>query len=115
MCELKLLQTRRSFAHDVHCIVDVVFWRQSGCWLWWKTLSFITGPDCFFNMVDELVAPIPAMVDQTGTNHQDKTVDNIRTVFPETWLWSNHSAGYINYNTTQRMTVNMIDMLYITT
>ena len=45
----------------------------------------------------EVVRPL-ASVDKdgaAGSSQQSlKQVDRIRSVFPETWLWSNHTAGY---------------------
>lgn len=36
--------------------------------------------------------PVPA-IGNTAVNSQQKSVDKIRSVFPETWLWGNSSVG----------------------
>lgn len=38
-------------------------------------------------------APDPAPV-PSGTSTKLASVDSIRNVFPETWLWTNSSVGY---------------------
>lgn len=46
--------------------------------------------------------PAAAMTGGTGTatgfsSTTLKTVDRVRNVFPETWLWTNTSTGYISF------------------
>ena len=52
--------------------------------------------------VDELVAPAPGGAIPKGqaggvSNAGLKTVDRVRSVFPETWLWSNLSVGFVGH------------------
>lgn len=39
--------------------------------------------------------PVNSMVPNPAPNSQLKEVGRVRSVFPETWLWSNATIGYI--------------------
>ena len=38
----------------------------------------------------------PGLVDSKGETNQLQSADRVRTEFPETWLWSNATVGYVN-------------------
>lgn len=52
--------------------------------------------------VDELIMPAPGGAipkgQSTGSNPDSglKDVERIRSVFPETWLWRNFTAGFVD-------------------
>lgn len=44
--------------------------------------------------------PMPIMMSTPAPNFQLKEVGRVRSVFPETWLWTNRTTGYSNDNQT---------------
>ena len=55
-----------------------------------------------FGPVDALAGAVagglhPVAVPQTTQTQQLKDVSRVRSVFPETWLWTNATIGYIFY------------------
>ena len=39
---------------------------------------------------------VPGLVDGKGETYQLQSAGRVRTEFPETWLWSSTTVGYVN-------------------